>query len=285
MSTTTSEKTIEVLRSIFARNGIPRQIVSDNGPQFVSEEFRNFVKANAIRHTTSAPYHPSTNGLAERFVQSFKMAMRSSAKDPGSINKKLSNFLMAYRNAPHTTTNETPAKLFMGRNLCTRMDLIKPNLQRHVENTQSKMIEKRQVAQRVLEPGQAVAVRDYRSSKPLWTSGTINSQTGPLSYRVEVAPGVLWRRHLDQLRGNVKPNTMDLESTLKETSPIPDQVVVPEETSQSTSNAVEPTTGVSETDIRKNLPEKSTVNIDIPVRRNPKRNARTPKKFDEFVRM
>ena len=47
--------------------------MSDNGPQFISAEF---VKENGVKHVRSAPYHPSTNGLAERFVQSFKQALK-----------------------------------------------------------------------------------------------------------------------------------------------------------------------------------------------------------------
>ena len=77
MKTTTSTKTIEVLRSIFSRNGIPVQVVSDNGSQFSSEEFSNFMKNNGIKHYKSAPYHPATNGQAERFIQTFKNSMKA----------------------------------------------------------------------------------------------------------------------------------------------------------------------------------------------------------------
>ena len=63
MSTTVS-KTIEVLRVMFAAYGLPDQIVSDNGPQFISSEFATFLKQNGVKHIRSAPYHPSTNGLA-----------------------------------------------------------------------------------------------------------------------------------------------------------------------------------------------------------------------------
>ena len=51
--------------------------MSDNGPQFVSGEFKHFTEMNGIRHVTGAPYHPSTNGLAERMVQSFKNAVKA----------------------------------------------------------------------------------------------------------------------------------------------------------------------------------------------------------------
>ena len=68
MSSTSSERTIEILRSLFTRYGIPRIIVSDNGTQFTSETFNQFCKGNGIHHKLSAPYHSSTNGEAERFV-------------------------------------------------------------------------------------------------------------------------------------------------------------------------------------------------------------------------
>lgn len=72
MKCTSSMKTVEVLHSIFGRFGLPQQLVSENGPQLVSEEFEAFMKANGIQHIRSAPYLPSINCLAERFVQSMK---------------------------------------------------------------------------------------------------------------------------------------------------------------------------------------------------------------------
>ena len=109
VSSTTSSSTIEVLRDLFARFGIPEQIVSDNGTQFVSEEFQAFVKSNGIRHITSAPYHPGTNGLAERAVQTFKQALRSMHQSSKPVKEKLAKFLIAYRNTPHSTTGVSPA--------------------------------------------------------------------------------------------------------------------------------------------------------------------------------
>ena len=78
MSTTTSQKTITELQRLFSMYGIPTQLVSDNGPQFTSEEFASFMKRNGIKHIRCAPYHPSSNGTAERFVQTFKKAVKAS---------------------------------------------------------------------------------------------------------------------------------------------------------------------------------------------------------------
>ena len=65
MFSTTTSKTIDALRTLFARYGLPDQVVSDNGTQFTSEEFSQFMKANRIKHIRTAPYHPSSNGQAE----------------------------------------------------------------------------------------------------------------------------------------------------------------------------------------------------------------------------
>ena len=89
---TFSERTVNELRSLFARYGIPKVVVSDNGTQFVSSEMTRFLTQNGIRHITSAPYHPATNGLAERFVQTFKKAVGKSAV---GVRRRLDQFLLA----------------------------------------------------------------------------------------------------------------------------------------------------------------------------------------------
>lgn len=116
------------------------------------------MAVNGIKHTTSDPYHPSTNGLSERFVQSFKVALRASKKDRGSVQTQLSNFLLVYRNAPHCITNETTANLFVGRLLQSRLDL---NLR--LADQQIKIKTCRHCNVRTFVPGQSVAIRDYRS--------------------------------------------------------------------------------------------------------------------------
>ena len=62
---TTSAHTIQKLRAMFATHGLPELLVSDNGTAFTSAEFEEFLSRNGVRHLTSAPYHPSSNGLAE----------------------------------------------------------------------------------------------------------------------------------------------------------------------------------------------------------------------------
>ena len=137
MDSTTSSKTISVLREMFARYGLPRQLVSDNGPQFTSGEFKQFLHANGIKHITTAPYHPSSNGAAERLVQTVKQAIRAGHQRGEPLERTLAVFLLQYRVTPHATTGVSPGALFFGRPLCIRLDLLKSDVGGQVRDQQS----------------------------------------------------------------------------------------------------------------------------------------------------
>lgn len=68
INNTTSRTTIQIGQNIFTTHGLPKYIVSDNGPQLKSTEFQQFLKQNGIEHKCSAPYQPATNGQAEKFI-------------------------------------------------------------------------------------------------------------------------------------------------------------------------------------------------------------------------
>ena len=75
----------------------------------------------------------------KKFVQTFKQALKAAKNDPGTVQSKLSKFLLQYGNAEHSTTKEPQSKLFIGRVLSTRLDKVKPCLKTRVENEQGKM--------------------------------------------------------------------------------------------------------------------------------------------------
>ena len=119
MSSIMATKIIGVLCHIFATYGLPVQVVTDNGPLFVAEEFAHFLKSNGMKHIKSSQYNPSTNGLAERFVQTLKSAMKIGAADTTGVSLCLEEFLLSYRSTPHTTTFHLPSELFLGRPIHT----------------------------------------------------------------------------------------------------------------------------------------------------------------------
>ena len=110
-----AERTIAELRRVFATYGLPEQLVSDNGAQFTSDTFQQFLKENGIKRVCSAPHHPSTNGEAERLVQTFKNAMKAVKNDTSSFETKLARVLLVYCGTPNTTTGESPAELLFHR--------------------------------------------------------------------------------------------------------------------------------------------------------------------------
>ena len=205
MTSTTTLHTVEALRSIFSRYGLPDQLVSDNGPQFTSGEFAQFLRQHGIKHILSAPYHPSSNGLAERFVQTFKRAMRAGEKDGLPLSQRLTEFLFSYRATPHATTDASPGELFLQRKLRTKFDLLKPD--------QGRLVTSRQAAQkpqshkhtlRVFTIGSAVMVRNYRRPDK-WVPGTIVRKLGPVTYQVDLGRGNLVKCHSDQLTTRLEP--------------------------------------------------------------------------------
>ena len=183
MQSTTVNKTIDCLRSLFCRYGYPEQLVSDNGPQFTSEEFAVFMRSCGIKHIRSAPYHPATNGLAERFVQSVKQSLKASRNSGLPLSRRLCEFLLRYRTSAHTTTGVTSSSLFLKREPRTRLDLLRPDPEARVMNKQlqQKADHDQHARVRNFAVGDPVMIKNFRSG-PNWIPAVIVAKLGPLSY-------------------------------------------------------------------------------------------------------
>ncbi|KAJ8365010.1 hypothetical protein SKAU_G00138410 [Synaphobranchus kaupii] len=80
LSDTNSRGVITSMKSMFARHGIPDIVVSDNGPQYASAEFKTFTESWEFEHVTSSPKHAQSNGQAERMVQTIKNLLKKSVQ-------------------------------------------------------------------------------------------------------------------------------------------------------------------------------------------------------------
>ena len=196
MNSTTSQRTIAELCKMFAAHGLPQQLVSDNGRQFISDEFATFMKSNGIKHIRCAPYHPASNGAVERLVQTFKKAMKTST----DTSFALASFLLSYR-TPHSTTNKTPCKLFLGRTLRTRLDLLLPNSEETVSKRQAdqKTIHDKHFQPCELTVGEAVMAKNNKQGTP-FVPGVVKKKLGLLTYLIETQDGLTRKRHIDHLK-------------------------------------------------------------------------------------
>ena len=208
MRTITANRTIDELRLIFAEHGLPEEIVSDNGPQFTSDEFSKFLKQNNVKHTLSPPYHPQSNGAAERAVRVVKEALIKQVIDGKahqSMKHRLANFLFRYRTTPHSTTGVTPAELMVKRKLRTRLSCVNPNL--------AEVVELRQQNQKRYKDGKTATEKQFAVDDPVrvknprakckedkWLKGSVTKVHGPRTYDVLIEDSNCKRvTHSDQM--------------------------------------------------------------------------------------
>ena len=131
----------------------------------------------------------------------------------GTIEDRVARFLLQYRVTPHTTTGCPPAELLFGRNLRTRLDLIKPDLARSVEKRQCKQKENHDQKSRTprFAVKDNVYVRNF-SGRTSWLPGYILRPSGPCSFMAKLLDGRVVRRHTDHLR----MRTIELEKLAQE---------------------------------------------------------------------
>ncbi|XP_011641388.1 uncharacterized protein K02A2.6-like [Pogonomyrmex barbatus] len=121
----TVTSTINILKKLYVTFGLPITQVSDNGRQFKSEEMLRFLKKNGIQAKFTAPFHSSTNGQAERYVQTFKNKLKAMTNEEGLLQDKLHKFQMMYRKTPNSATGLSPGEMMFKRLYRTRIDLVR----------------------------------------------------------------------------------------------------------------------------------------------------------------
>ena len=204
-----TQSTTDLLEEDFAHFGYPHALVTDNSTSFKSREFKSWCQSRGITHLTGAPYHPATNGTAERMVQSFKKSLKKSSLPP---KRALQEFLMQYRRTP-LAFGLSPSELLNGRQIRTRIDVLLPSPAHIAQGRQAAEAAKAQegahthLAARPVQPykvgascyAQSFGSRHNRSSR--WVPAVVTRVCGTRSCTVRVVPnGPTWRRHLEQLR-------------------------------------------------------------------------------------
>ncbi|CAB4023777.1 Transposon Tf2-9 poly, partial [Paramuricea clavata] len=125
LSSTTATTIINRLENIFSQFGYPEEMVSDNGPQFTSHEFKSFLHSCGIKHRLITPYWPAANATVERFNKTSGKAVKAAHAEGRNWKQELPKFLMMYRATPHISTGVSPAELFFGRRIKTKLPHIR----------------------------------------------------------------------------------------------------------------------------------------------------------------
>ena len=178
--------TITAFSKTFSREGVPHAVVTDNGSHFAATKVTDWLKSIGCHHVLAPPRHPQSNGAAENFVRTLKSAISSiQASTFNELERGVDNFLMQYRNAVHSTTGSSPAKLFKNRVL--RTNLLS------------------------LESAEVVF---HRGNELRPSRGIVLNQMGQRLYRIlDLEDGSIHRRHMDQIICNIPVSDPILECT------------------------------------------------------------------------
>jgi len=120
----TSAAVIDFLSDLFCRFGTVEELVSDNGPQFISDELQQFLSAHGVRHSKTALYNPQANGEVERFNRVLKEGLKAALADGKTFQQGVRQTLASYRSLPQSTTGVSPAKLMYNFEMRTQLSLL-----------------------------------------------------------------------------------------------------------------------------------------------------------------
>lgn len=174
LRSTKTEKVIAFLESIFALYGYPEMLRSDNGPQFVSQEFQSFLAECGTKWISTTPLWPQANGEVERVNRTILKVLRIAKSEGRELESAMSEFSMAYKATPHTATGMTPFSLMFGREMRTKLPMLSSCVKTTAQEAsdadvlykyQMKEYADRNARDSSISPGDTVVVRSENRGK------------------------------------------------------------------------------------------------------------------------
>ena len=184
---TTTLKTLAILYGWFCdRNGFPTTLVSDNGPQFTAHEFGEKMAKWGIKHLLTPPYHPASNGLAEKAVGIVKTKLKKMdcPATPIEIYVNLQAALRVYRATPHSSTGQTPFELISNAAIPVMFPQLQSSQQKIQEANRSSLPKDRVRQVRKFKVGDSVLV--YNTQTKMNSHGLVKQVKSNNSYIVNI---------------------------------------------------------------------------------------------------
>ncbi|KAK7114597.1 hypothetical protein V1264_000634 [Littorina saxatilis] len=180
-----TETVAEALVDIFSRIGVPEEILTDLGTQFVSECMEEVNRLLSIRHLTTTPYHPMCNGLVEKFNATLKSTLKKlCSEQPRQWHRYINALLFAYREVPQESTGFSPFELMYGRTVRGPMQILKELWTKDVDTPEVKnsyqyVFELREKLEETLEIARENLRKSQDSGKHYYDRKAVNRKFTP----------------------------------------------------------------------------------------------------------
>ena len=161
----------EELIKVFARVGVPEEILTDQGPNFISQLLSEVYQLLHIKPIRTTPYHPQTDGLVERFNHTLKAMLRKTAAEEGKDWDRLLPYLLfAYREVPQASTGFSPFELLYGRCVRGPLDVLKESWESSTKSSESVVSYVLTIQQRMAKLGDIVwdNLKDAQDVQKRW---------------------------------------------------------------------------------------------------------------------
>lgn len=297
---------IETLRRFMANFGLPKIVVSDNATCFTSEQFKNFLSYNGIAQETSPPYHPQSNGLAERYVGITKQNLRKSLSERKSgitVKHQLQNFLFMSHTTPLSDTDTSPADIIYNLKVKTPLlqlsrQAISSDGQNPVKGKSIQNGEKKSHPQKIQKGHRRKPNHRYRWNHPsdennfmknkieynvgmnilyyfnkVWIDAEIIRKLSSMTYLIKFPNGSQIKAHIDQIKPKLKTKYIPTYIPNQGTIIVPNDQPIPvdQNQDQNDSNELNLNSPINQQVILRssdNVNDESPVNNEVPLRRS-----------------
>ena len=224
-SQVTSTAVIVKMKSLFAEQGVPQRLISDNGGDFSSEAFRRFADQWCFDHVTSSPHYPQSNGFIERHVQTVTHTLKNVGP-----RYDVQMTLLVLRAAPIDSHFPSPTELLYGRRVVSNLPVATWNASCKICEIRARLDQReatakeRHDARGVTDLAELSRGQHVRARHPIthrWEPGRIAEKClEPRSYSVESPSGRILQKNRRDIRETAEKHYMSTPTMTRSATPV-----------------------------------------------------------------